>query len=71
MDWGAGQAIPSYMVYWLLPRHPELFNFEVLRLHNDDSPMYTVNLMAILVELDGSDLAVYNQRGVRPPVLHH
>lgn len=71
MQYSLDQGIHNYLAYWLLPRHPHLFAFEVLQVANEASPIYTLGQVdAARIEAGEGGFAVYNRRGKRPPVLH-
>ncbi|KAK9834908.1 hypothetical protein WJX81_007882 [Elliptochloris bilobata] len=71
MQHGVDQAIHNYMAHWLAPRRPDLVAFEVLQLHNDDSPIYTIGTQETpRLDINATGFAVYNQRGRLPPIVH-
>ena len=71
MQYGIDQGLHNYLAHWLWHRRPDMFAFEVLQLPNDDSPFYTVGMIEpARIDLTPSGFAFYNQRGVKPPVVH-
>ena len=65
------QGIHNYIVHYLKPRRPDLLHFEALQVPNDESPIYTLGMADPLrIEVTQDGFAVYNQRGIQPPVVH-
>ena len=68
---GIDQGIHNFIVHYLKPRRPDLLRFEALQVPNDDSPIYTVGLIEPpRVDLNDDSFAVYNSKGVLPPIVH-
>ena len=68
---GGDQAIHNYIAYWLPTRRPDMVTFEVVKLFNEVSPIYTVGVIEpAQMEVVDNEVMVHNERGMLPAVVH-